>query len=524
MTSGAIALGPLASPVLTFAYDAVSNLTSTTDALGQTATYTYDAMNRVLSMTLPDPDGAGSAHAPVTNFSYDALGNRTLVERTFVGSQGTVRQTGFVYDALNRVTSTFVPGPSETDEDRIGRVTLDGGETWIGLESNTAFDSLGNVASPTDLAGRTTDFTYDKVGRAKTKLAPAPILTGNSTVDEAARWRTAYKYNDVGNLTSVVESPNVANPPTGSVRTTTYVYDDLNRKKTVILSAVTTYRNGETSEEPVSPTTEFEYDMVGNLVKVTDALGHVSRSEYDKLNRKVRNFAPDPEAGTNEVSNDANVLVATYVYDAVGNLVESTTGEPTTDPNVLARHMSQTFDALNRRITVTLPDPETGLATGPTTTFEYDAVGNLVTATDALGRETSSEYDALNRLVSVVWAKPAPGQNDPPLGKTRDADGDLRDSEGELYGVAQTTTYDDFGNIATVTDREGRTIQYFYDVLNRKTEQRLPVPDSSVSTTVPITIWEYDDVGDVTLVTAPLGNAVKDFETIKIGGYVNWGT
>jgi YD repeat-containing protein len=50
-------------------------LTSRTDELGNVTSYTYDHEGRVLSVTGPDPDGAGSLTAPVESYTYNALGS-----------------------------------------------------------------------------------------------------------------------------------------------------------------------------------------------------------------------------------------------------------------------------------------------------------------------------------------------------------------------------------------------------------------------------------------------------------------
>ena len=50
-------------------------MTSTTDALNNVTSYEYDLLGRRIKVTAPDPDGAGSLTAPVTNFTYDFAGN-----------------------------------------------------------------------------------------------------------------------------------------------------------------------------------------------------------------------------------------------------------------------------------------------------------------------------------------------------------------------------------------------------------------------------------------------------------------
>ncbi|MES2299995.1 MAG: hypothetical protein V4582_23355 [Pseudomonadota bacterium] len=118
-----------------------------------------------------------------------------------------------------------------------------------------------------------------------------------------------------------------------------------------------------------------------------------------------------------------------------------------------------------------------------TTSFLYDANGNLTRVTDALGHVTNYEYDDFNRRVKII---------DPAVGVTRNSYDGLDNLIGVtdprnvvtsytidgLGNLTQTTsadtgkvtrTYDEAGNIKTSTDAKGQTTSYQYDVLNRVT-------------------------------------------------------
>ena len=76
----------------TTAYDAVGNVRSTTNPVGATTSYAYDALNRQTQMI----EAYGSAVQRTTTTSYDAVGNvlSTTNPRGYV--------TSYAYDALNR--------------------------------------------------------------------------------------------------------------------------------------------------------------------------------------------------------------------------------------------------------------------------------------------------------------------------------------------------------------------------------------------------------------------------------------
>jgi len=56
------------------AYDDAGNLTSVSQPLGRTTSYEYDLLNRPVRLIEADPDGAGSAKAPVSHLVYNTLG------------------------------------------------------------------------------------------------------------------------------------------------------------------------------------------------------------------------------------------------------------------------------------------------------------------------------------------------------------------------------------------------------------------------------------------------------------------
>ena len=97
----------------------------------------------------------------------------------------------------------------------------------------------------------------------------------------------------------------------------------------------------------------FSYDSFGNLIGITDSLGHS----------------------------------ATLAYDAISRLTS------VIDPNGHAT--SANFDALSRLIKIADP-------LGNKTQFAYDGVGNLLKITDANGIATTYAYDAANNLIRVT--------------------------------------------------------------------------------------------------------------------------
>ena len=141
----------LAAATATYGYDAMSNLTSLTDANGNTTGFAYDIYNRVSAVTYP-----GGA---LETFTYD-LGGRL---KTKTHRKGTV--TTYTYDDAGRLLgksySDGTPAVSYT-YDSVGRLltAANGSDTL-----NWTYDLAGQVLSEeSDANSSTVSYTYDLAG------------------------------------------------------------------------------------------------------------------------------------------------------------------------------------------------------------------------------------------------------------------------------------------------------------------------------------------------------------------------
>ena len=149
-------------------------------------------------------------------------------------------------------------------------------------------------------------------------------------------------------------------------------------------------------------------------------------------------------------------------YDAVGNVVSTT--------NALGVVTAYSYDALNRRLTQT---DAYGTSLARTVTTNYDADDNIVATIDALDNKTSYGYDALSRQISVLNAD----------------------------GGTTTTAYDANDNVLTVTDELGHSTNYVYDLLNRKTQ--------TTDARGGVVKWNYDADDNLLTLTDPVNNVTQ---------------
>jgi RHS repeat-associated protein len=265
-----------------------------------------------------------------------------------------------------------------------------------------------------------------------------------------------------------------------------------------------------TVSSPAAATSWTSYDNVGNVIGSKDALGRITSSTYDKLNRQT---SVTKAVGTvDETTNH-------YQYDKVGNLLEETNGR--------GYITKSDYDALNRQTQVVYAyDSQTPVGYFDVQTEYFDtpalvstvlaelplvsaSVGNVVKTTDALGNATYILYDKFGRQIAtydaikhrtsgskydsidrVIESTDTFGQNtiyaytdDPNLRVSRKVTVDP-------LGVMRTEGFDVAGNLVNFTDVVGgvnRTTHYDYDGRKR----RLKVTDAEGG----VTEYSYYDDG-----------------------------
>ncbi len=378
-------------------YDTAGHLLTSTDPLGSTTTYTYNALGQLTSKKTPD--------GKTTTKSYDARGN--LLTST---------------DALGNTTTT-------------------------------TYDDAAHPGDPTstvDADGHKTTFVYDSNGNVTTK-STFPSAGSPST--------TKYVFDAVGNTLCVAPpnatARNVRCPPSGGTRvgaTITNVYDNADRVTS------TTDQNGHT--------TSYEYDGNGNRTKVTAPAGEVTTTAYDGTNRVTSVKRPD-----------GSTMAYAYDVPAGTGACPQTTGATyctvRTTPNGNAHVRS--FDGQDALIRTALPS-------GPVTRMSYDLGGNRTTRTSASGVVTTYSYDAADRLTKesysdgttpmVTYAYDRDGD------RTSMTDGTgttsyLYDAAGQLLeakngpGATVAYEYDHSGHVVKLTYPNGKAITQVYDGAGR---------------------------------------------------------
>ncbi len=421
---------------MNFGYDNYGNRTSTTDALGRTATVNYDAAGKVLSETGTD--------GTVTTYTYDAVGQK--IEAVTKGTDGITRTVTYTYDAAGRVTT-------ETNEN--GTVTY-------------AYDSEGNIISITYPNGTQDILGYDAASNPIKMTTAGGVVTeyavdsaGNVIQEKTGESTISYTYTGEGQVSSITYADGTK---------ITYTYDE----------------NGnclsETDNE--GKCYSYTYDVAGNKVSETDPLGNVVSYEYDIYGRCTKVTDPNDNITTYTYDGNGNCISATnaagtttvFTYDAVNRLIETTIetseGEYTTRysydhadrvtavTDAMGNTMKAVYDSQGNLTALT--DAKGNVVE----TNQYDERGLLTETTDALGNTTAYSYDTMGNITSIIECLNTEAETKMSYGY--DADGKLLSVTNAVGTV--NVTYDNRGNLITMTDSMEGTTAYSYDSMNRVTE------------------------------------------------------
>ena len=168
-------------------------------------------------------------------------------------------------------------------------------------------------------------------------------------------------------------------------------------------------------------TTEYTYDLEGNLTSRKDAAGRTEQFGYDESGKLTEYTAPSGKKISYDYD-ELNELVkksyetakgkkadddVLYAYDAAGQRVSMTDaiGAAAYEYDALGR-VTKAKDSAGQTVTYAYSESgnlqEMGYPDGSKVTYEYDLNDNLIKITDRQGAVTEYQYDALNRMVKTI--------------------------------------------------------------------------------------------------------------------------
>jgi RHS repeat-associated protein len=452
---------------LTFGYDANVKLNKITSG-GLTSTFVWDAnTNKMTSSTESSANGTRS-----TALERDVNGNVT--KKTITTSTGT-RILNYTYTTYGRIltmtdpsgnTTTYTYYPdNDSDINRRGKLhTISKIARAVPhITTINAYAVNGNPSSITEPNGATKEITYDYHGR---------ILS-----ETIMNLTTSYQYDANGNLTNV-------NYPNGY--NLIYSYDELNRligmsdstgaQKTITLDSkgnptsetISTYgqimavynrsydaidRIKSVWREDSNEVENYTYSSEGNITNSTNAINQSTTHGYDYFKRmisantssKIKEFTYDNDSNVSSVS--INYSKTSYTYNDFGEVLSISspdTGLTKFEYNIAARETKKIDsdgtvhlykkDELGRIYDETHRNSGYGII--GYFHYDYNGVGNLMVMDNSGG--TGFDYDGLGR---IIW-------------KEQDVVGTVTKT--------MTYTYNNIGNLETVTYPSGAIVSYSY--------------------------------------------------------------
>jgi len=472
LTSRTITLADGTQLTTGFNYDASGNLQLASDPLGRAATFKYDGLGHVLTVTNRDQNVLGTpSSAPVRSNTYDPVTGLLIhtedayhnpIDYAYYpsGQQKWVRNSAQIY-TWSIYYGGNDPNGRPGDLKCSYRTQMDG-VTVVGPVTTYKYDAAGNKveedvevrlfdqngASSGATQTLVTTYQYDSSDRLLQTIYPDGTHTQtlydasgriDHTVDKIGL-QTYYEYDADGRMIRTTQKDNSGN----------FLRDAGGN----ILQCLTSY------------------DLDGRVQSQTDINGRTSQFIYDSLGRVVQTINPDGSRRS-------------VVYDDAGRPVARTDENNHTTISVydLADHVAQTID------------PMFG-----STYYTYDADGNRIAARDANGNIITYDYDLLGRLTRTHYpATPHVLLNGTMVTGETVAD-IVYDAIGRPYkqtaiydpldaGTPPTTSfaYDSLDRLSSVTDPAGSVTRYAYDDQGHKVQQ--------IDSKSRITSFQYDSIG-----------------------------
>lgn len=474
-----------------------TRIDSMADELNRITYYTYDTNNRLTRVVEPDQN--------YTNYTYDSRGNVT--ETRIVAKPGS--------GLADIVTTAVFPATCGDPK------------------------SCNKPIAVTDPRGQTTSYAYDSVHGGVTSVTLPASASG-------VRPQTRFSYIAIS---SSFDGTSTFYLPSGSsaCQTSATCAGTSDEVVTSVSYAAapgnfqTTSSSAGSGVTPVMTSASVTYDVDGNAISATDALGAISYGFYDENRRSVGAIGPDPDGGGALTRRASRV---TYTPEGLVSLTEQGTVTGTNLSGMsVAQGTSVIYDADHRKSktvftsggvtyqvaqygynSLGLPSC-TALRMNPASwNAQSDACSMTTAGSSGPDRITYLDYDELGRVKSstsgYLTADAATERTTyTPNGTTAtytDANGNLTTFEYDGFdrlaktrypnttvglGTSSTTDYEQRGydaasNVISHRLRDGQTIGYGYDNLNRMTLKDVPEVNSDVS-------YSYDLFGRLASVTVP---------------------
>ncbi|WP_279796463.1 DUF6531 domain-containing protein [Rothia dentocariosa] len=423
-------------------YNVTSRPVRVIDPAGNATVYTYTPAGKVASIT----DAVGG----VRRFEYNAAGE--LVAQVAPDGARTVREinelgytvaetdplghvTKFVHDGMGRVTEKIDPAGNVWASRYNAADTLVEHTDPTGVLTRVSRDSAAGEITHQDGVGNTATVGFDALGRVMSSIDPSGAVTSwayqfltNTTAASAGEGDREPAHRQGASEPVRVQDPTenlVRVPGAHALRMCTDAAGQVSGE--VCDAAGRVLRQVSAS----GAVTEYSYDACGRVASVTDADGVMTEYRYDADSRLV-------------AKTRAGVVVESFVYDLCGRVLERRAGT-----KLVGRYA---YDAAGR--VVRCVDAAWG-----TRSFSYDACGRVVKAVSGVGGICFFDYDGAGRLLA---RRVATSEGFATTSYAYDAVGNVM-SVTDPFGAVTKYAYDGAHRCTEVINPDGSRVSYAYD-------------------------------------------------------------
>lgn len=454
-------------------YDSVGNVTSVTDALGNTSHYQVNALNQIVGQVSPWPfnysrgfifdpndniseiiiskDGGGKA---IYKYTYTPLDHVNSVSKQV--SEGRFRTTSFLYDPEGRLIRESKPEGNQVEYSwgAFGELLsiVGGADSFEQQLTIFHYNNYGDLVSVAGRAG--VDVAHDSLGRVK-------------EVVNRLGARQIYTYNKSGQVVRVETKDNKDKIAGKNM----FIYDAIGRLK----------EGGWLAEKDKWITEKYFYNKNDRVTRLIDTNGNEWRYSYNewgdvvsmvgpKGNKILYSYGPTGKIESSKVVESDGAEIDTYFsHDALRRLVSITDiygGTSRFKYNSMDALVKKTgprgfateyfFDDLGRRTQIITQISSNEYAK---TSFEWDGNSRLIGITDANSNRTIYKYDNLDRLIQERFAD----------GLTKEYvynEADQIVSTKQKDGSTIFSKYNALGNLER-REAKGSCQEFFYDSLGR---------------------------------------------------------
>jgi RHS repeat-associated protein len=428
----------------TYTYDGLNNLTGVAQG-SISRSFVYDSLSRLVCANNPEygppiTQSVCSGQSANTTYAYDANGNlmsRTRLAPNQPSASSNLATTSYTYDALNRVlTTTYADSFNSGSPTPPSAYFYDVPVTNMSLPSQSYLVGRLSAAYTTNTSGQFVAgraIGYDKMGR-DAMMAECTVddcvslwyyeltygydLNGNdlyqtlTTTDNNSSFTLNYTYNAINQLStmtstlvdsnhpgtllsSAVYSPlgGLASANLGNGATESLNYDTRGRLAcdSVVMGSTTLYNLGLSNITGACSQSGFSsgttgYGGNGDVLKYFDSVNGTWTNTYDDMNRL---HSAVQAAGVGPLGTSGGTMG--WTYDRFGNRwSQAETGVST---------QQFSFTGGNNRINGYTYDPVGNLLYDGLHTYTYDDENRILTATLIGGGTETYSYDAEGRRI-----------------------------------------------------------------------------------------------------------------------------